>query len=80
MLEGQLILLTESTDFLSPGHRSKQFYLVPEGQLILLTESTDAIAPGLQAQAVYPHAGGDDREDRSCLSAVLVYPHLGVEV
>ena len=48
MLEGQLILLTESTDFSSPGHRSKQFYLVPEGQLILLTESTENTAPGYQ--------------------------------
>ena len=48
MLEGQLILLTESTDFSPPGRRPKQFYLVPEGQLILLTESTDKAAPGYQ--------------------------------
>ena len=48
MLEGQLILLTESIDNSSPGCRPKQFYLVPEGQLILLTESTDSAAPGYQ--------------------------------
>ena len=48
MLEGQLILLAESTDSSAPGYQPRQFHLVPEGQLILLTESTDNSAPGYQ--------------------------------
>ena len=46
MMEGQLTLLTEPNDFVAPGYRPRQFYLVMEGQLTLLTEPNDYRAPG----------------------------------
>ena len=70
MLEGQLILLTESTDLLPPGYWSKQFYLVPEGQLILLTESTKNTAPGCEPrQFILMQEGTTERADSASRSS-----------